>query len=190
MRIVGGTLKGRTLAEPRHAGLRPTSDRVRESVFNILGHGIPDFTLAGGKVIDLFAGTGALGIEALSRGAAFCLFVDDDAEARGLVRQNIEALQLTGVSKVFRRDATHLGPAGRQGGVSLAFLDPPYGKGLAEKTLASLLEGAWLAPGALAVIEERSSTEFHLPERYEHLDQRVYGETQVVFARLRGNART
>ena len=111
MRIVGGTLRGRSIATPRHEGLRATSDRVREAVFNILAHGIEGFELEGQRVLDLCAGTGALGLEALSRGAAYCLFVDDDVEARGLIRTNIEAFGLTGVTRIFRRNATDLGPA-------------------------------------------------------------------------------
>ena len=146
MRIVGGTLRGRALAAPADAAIRPTSDRVRESVFNILSHGIPGFAIEGTRVLDLFAGTGALGLEALSRGAAHCLFVEEGAEARALIRRNVEAFSLTGVSKIFRRDATSLGPAGSQAPFGLAFLDPPYGKGLAERALDSAAAGGWLAP--------------------------------------------
>ena len=184
MRIVGGTLRGRAIAAPEHAGLRPTADRVRESVFNILMHGIPEFTLEGQRVIDLFAGTGALGLEALSRGAAYCLFVEEAPEARALIRTNIESFHLTGVTRIFRRDATDLGPAGNMPAYGLAFLDPPYGQGLAEKGLVSLRDGMWLAPGAIAVVEERANAAFALPEGYEDLDRRTYGDTQVVFARL------
>jgi 16S rRNA (guanine966-N2)-methyltransferase len=184
MRIVGGQFRGRPLAAPGDDRTRPTSDRVRESVFNILEHGIPDLAIAGAQVLDLFAGTGALGLEALSRGAAFCLFVEEEAEARALIRRNVEALGLTGITKIFRRDATDLGPAGRQGGFTLVFLDPPYGKGLAERALASAAEGGWLAMGAIAVIEERKGTPVALPSGYAALDQRSWGDTQVLFARL------
>jgi 16S rRNA (guanine966-N2)-methyltransferase len=190
VRIVGGQFRGRPLAVPSGEAIRPTSDRVRESVFNILQHGIPDFTLDGAKVLDLFAGTGALGIEALSRGAGFCLFVEEDAEARGLVRRNVEAFGLTGVTKIFRRDATSLGPAGNLGGLTLAFLDPPYGKGLAERALASAAEGRWLAPGAVAVIEERKGAPVVLPAGFAQLDQRTWGDTEVVFARFATSAGT
>jgi 16S rRNA (guanine966-N2)-methyltransferase len=138
MRVVGGKFRGRGLVSPDHEGLRPTADRVRESVFNILLHGIADFDVDGVRVIDLFAGTGALGIEALSRGAAYCLFVEETAEARALIRTNVETFGLTGVTRIFRRDATDLGPAGNIEPFALAFLDPPYGKGLGEKALASL----------------------------------------------------
>ena len=151
MRIVGGEFRGRPIAAPNHAGLRPTSDRVREAIFNVLAHGIADFSLDGAKVLDLFAGTGALGLEALSRGAHFCLFIETDVEARGLIRQNVEALGLTGRTRVFRRDATDLGPAGNRGGFTLAFADPPYGKGLGEQALAAAATGGWLAPNAIVV---------------------------------------
>ena len=183
MRIVGGTLRGRQLTGPQHEGLRPTADRVRESLFNILAHGVPDFTLEAARVIDLFAGTGALGIEAISRGAAFCLFVDNDAEARALVRINIEKFGLTGVTRIFRRDADDLGPAGTMPPFSLAFLDPPYGQGLAEKALAALAEGKWLVPGAIVVAEERAGTSIALPAAFTELDTRTYGDTQIAIAR-------
>jgi 16S rRNA (guanine966-N2)-methyltransferase len=186
VRIVGGQFRGRPLTAPAHEGTRPTSDRAREAVFNILAHGIPEFELAGARVLDLFAGTGALGLEALSRGAAFCLFVEQEVEARALVRRNIEALGLTGVTKVFRRDATELGSAGRNGGATLAFLDPPYGQGLAERALASAVEGGWLAPGAITVIEERKGTGVALPAGFNAFDQRTWGETQALFARFAG----
>ena len=140
MRIVGGRLRGRTLAAPKSAGIRPTADRLRESLFNILMHAYGD-PITGARVLDLFAGTGALGLEAVSRGAAFALFVDDGAEARALLRQNVEALSLPAVTRIFRRDATKLGPAHPVEPFSLAFLDPPYGKGLAEKALVSARDG-------------------------------------------------
>src|SRR4051794_30459094 len=150
MRVVGGRLKGRSLASPSSRDIRPTADRLRESLFNILVHAYGD-PIEGARVLDLFAGTGALGIEAISRGATFALFVDNGAEARALLRNNIDALGLGGVTKVFRRDAADLGSAHPVEPFSLAFLDPPYGKGLAEKALASLRDGGWLGPGASAV---------------------------------------
>ena len=183
MRIVGGALRGRPLATPSHDGLRPTSDRVREAVFNILLHGIPAFTLADVRAIDLFAGTGALGLEALSRGAAFCLFVEEAAEARALIRQNVEAFGLTGCTKIYRRDATDLGYMGRGAAHGLAFLDPPYGKGLIPKALAALASGGWLASGAVVVAEERAGAEIPLPPSFAALDQRNYGDTEVRFLR-------
>lgn len=181
MRIVAGKFRGRALATPGHEGLRPTSDRVRESVFNILAHGIADFTLQGARVIDLFAGTGALGLEAVSRGAAYCLFVDDAAEARALIRRNVEDFGLTGETRIFRRDATSLGPAGNLGKYDLAFLDPPYGLALGDKALAALADGAWLKPGALAVLEERTGTAVTIPSAFTLIDTRTWGDTDVRF---------
>jgi 16S rRNA (guanine966-N2)-methyltransferase len=183
MRVVGGKFRGRALASPDHEGLRPTADRVREAVFNILLHGIADFEIEGARVIDLFAGTGALGIEALSRGAAYCLFVEEAVEARALIRTNVEAMGLTGVTRIFRRDATDLGAAGNIEPFALAFLDPPYSKGLGEAALVSLQEGGWLAPGAVIVLEERESASVGLPSGFAEIDRRSYGEAQVIFGR-------
>jgi 16S rRNA (guanine966-N2)-methyltransferase len=184
MRIVAGKFRGRAIAAPDHDGLRPTSDRVRESVFNILSHGIADFELHGARVIDLFAGTGAFGLEALSRGASYCLFVEDNADARALIRTNVEAFGLTGETRIFRRDATALGPAGNFGPYSLAFLDPPYAQGLAEKALAGILAGSWLIPGAICVCEERSGAAFTIPAGLTKIDHRTWGETEVRFLRV------
>jgi 16S rRNA (guanine966-N2)-methyltransferase len=184
MRVVGGRLKGRNLAAPSSRDIRPTADRLRESVFNILAHAYDD-PIQDARVLDLFAGTGAFGIEAVSRGAKFALFVDNGAEARALLRNNVESLGLGGVTKVFRRDATDLGPAHPVEPFSLAFLDPPYGKGLAEKALASLRDGGWLTPGALLVVEEAKAAAFTAPEGFEELERRAYDDTEFVFLRLR-----
>jgi 16S rRNA (guanine966-N2)-methyltransferase len=151
-------------------------------VFNILVHAY-DNPIEGARVLDLFAGTGALGIEAVSRGAAFALFVDNGAEARALLRNNVESLALGGVTKVFRRDATDLGPAHAVEPFSLVFLDPPYGKGLAETALASLRDGGWLAPGALLVVEEAKAAAFSAPTGFEELERRAYDDTEFVFLR-------
>ncbi|MGL4396161.1 MAG: 16S rRNA (guanine(966)-N(2))-methyltransferase RsmD [Hyphomicrobium sp.] len=183
MRIVAGRFRGRSLATPDHDGLRPTSDRVRESVFNVLAHGVDGFTLTGCRVIDLFAGTGALGLEAVSRGAAYCLFVDDSADARALIRRNIETFGLTGETRIFRRDATDLGPAGTMDRYDLAFLDPPYDKGLAEKALAALAAGKWLTPSAIVVVEERADTPLAVPAAFEHITTRSWGDTEVKILR-------
>ena len=183
MRVVGGRLRGRALKSPQSQAIRPTADRLRESLFNILVHAYDD-PVDGARVLDLFAGTGALGIEALSRGAAFALFVDDGVEARALLRGNVEALGLGGTSKVYRRDATRLGAAHPMEPFSLVFADPPYGKGLGEKALASARDGGWLAPGALAVIEERTSASFTAPEGFEVLERRAYDDTEFTILRL------
>jgi 16S rRNA (guanine966-N2)-methyltransferase len=182
MRVVGGRLRGRTIASPASRDIRPTADRLRESLFNILMHAYDD-PIDGARVLDLFAGTGALGIEAVSRGAAFTLFVDSGAEARALLRQNVEALGLGGVTKVYRRDATNLGPAHPMEPFSLAFMDPPYGKGLAEQALASLRDGGWLAPQALVVVEEATSAKVAAPEGFEELERRAYDDTEFVILR-------
>src|SRR5690349_2232580 len=178
MRIVGGRLRGRALAAPKSQGIRPTADRLRESLFNILAHAYGD-PITGARVLDLFAGTGALGLEALSRGATFGLFVDDGAEARALLRQNVEALGLAAVTKIFRRDATKLGPAHPVEPFSLAFFDPPYGKGLAERALISAREGGWLTEQALSVVEETRGA-FKPPDGYEELERRAYDETEFT----------
>jgi 16S rRNA (guanine966-N2)-methyltransferase len=184
MRVVGGRLKGRSLASPSSREIRPTADRLRESLFNILVHAYDD-PIEGARVIDLFAGTGALGIEAISRGAGFALFVDSGAEARALLRNNVEALGLGGVTKVYRRDATNLGPAHPVEPFALAFLDPPYAKGLAEKALASLRDGGWLTPRALLVVEEAKAASFVPPEGFAELERRTYDDTEFVLLRGR-----
>jgi len=186
MRIVGGRLRGRALAAPKSQAIRPTADRLREALFNILAHAYGD-PAEGARVLDLFAGTGALGFEALSRGAAFVLFVDDGAEARALLRGNVEALGVGGTTKVYRRDATKLGPVTPLEPFSLVFLDPPYGRGLAEKALASARDGDWLTPGALAVVEEAADAGFKPPQGFDEVERRSYDDTEFVF--LRANPR-
>ena len=182
MRIVGGRLGGRTLAAPKSQNIRPTSDRLRESLFNILAHGYND-PIAGARVLDLFAGTGALGLEAMSRGAAFALFIDDGAEARALIRQNVEALGLGGTTRIFRRDATRLGAVHPNEPFGLVFLDPPYRKGLAEKALTSLRDGGWLAGGALVIVEEAADARFAAPDGFAEMERRRYDDTEFVFLR-------
>lgn len=185
MRIVGGRLRGRALAAPGAAGggaahLRPTSDRVREALFNHLAHGgyAEPPPPEGMRVLDLFAGTGALGLEALSRGAVHCLFVDDHGPSRALIRESVEALGLIGSSKIYRRDATALGPC-RGASYDLVFLDPPYRKGLAAPALAAAAEGGWLSPAALAVVESAADDPEPLPEGWQTEDDRRHGETRV-----------
>ena len=182
MRIVGGRLRGRNLAAPKSQAIRPTSDRLRESVFNILAHAYGD-PVTGARVLDLFAGTGALGIEAISRGAAFALFIDDGAEARALIRQNVDALGLGMVTRVFRRDATRLGAAHPVEPFGLVFLDPPYRKGLAAPSLASLRDGGWLRPDALVVVEEAADADFAPPVGFSEVERRTYDDTFVAFLR-------
>lgn len=178
MRIVGGRLKGRTLHAPASRAIRPTSERLRESIFDILAH--RHGVVEGARVVDLFAGSGALGIEALSRGADFALFVDNGSEARALLRGNVEALALGGVTRIWRADAARLGKAPAGPPFTLAFLDPPYDKGLAGPALAALVTGGWLAPGALVVVEEAAKAEIVAPPELERVDARIYGDTQIA----------
>jgi 16S rRNA (guanine966-N2)-methyltransferase len=184
MRVTGGKLGGRKLVGPESQRIRPTSDRTREAIFNILDHRDFNigFTVENAQVADLFAGTGALGIEALSRGARFCLLVDNEAESRALQRENIEALGLTGVSKIWRRDATDLGPlgAGAGGPFGLVFLDPPYRKNLVAPALNSLRQGVWLQERALLVVETAKGEGF-AHSGFAKLDMRNYGDTDVSF---------
>lgn len=174
---------GRKLFPPSDDSVRPTSEKARQAIFNIVAHngfGV-GFTPDGARVADLFAGTGALGIEAISRGAAYCLFVEDAAESRALIRKNVEALQLTGVTKIWRRDATKLGrmPAGAGGPFNLVFLDPPYRKGLVEPALVSLSAGQWLAPNCL-IVAEMARGENARATGFRLLDERVYGDSRIV----------
>lgn len=184
MRIVGGQFKGRAIAAPAGRDTRPTADRARESVFNVLAHAAWSSGVEGRRVLDLFAGSGALGLEAMSRGAAFALFVETDAAARGTIRDNIEALGLFGTTRIHRRDATDLGvkPAGLGEPFDLVFLDPPYGKGLGERALARLREGGWITPDALIVLEI-GAEETPQTSAFETLDERAYGAAKVLFLR-------
>ncbi len=183
MRICGGQFRGRVLATPPGKNTRPTAARTRESIFNILDH--HDWcTLADARVIDLFAGSGALGFETLSRGAAFCLFVETNATARGVLRDNIESLGLFGATRIHRRDATDLGkkPAPLGAPFDLVFLDPPYHQGLGEKALAELIDGGWLAENTLAVFECAANEDPQTPG-WDVLDNRTYGAARVLFLR-------
>lgn len=182
MRIVGGELRGRALKTPRSSAIRPTTDRTRESLFNILAHGYAE-NIEGAAVLDLFAGTGAFGLEALSRGARSAVFVENSVEGRALLRDNIEALGLQGRARILRRDATALGPAQRLGPFNLLFADPPYGKGFGEKALAAAVAGSWIAPGALVLLEERAEIEPETPGSLIPIESRLFGETKLHFYR-------
>ncbi|MFD1796505.1 16S rRNA (guanine(966)-N(2))-methyltransferase RsmD [Paracoccus aurantiacus] len=185
MRIIGGNLRGLKLAEigagDPAAHLRPTTDRVRETMFNLLINSL-GITISGRRVLDLFAGTGALGLEALSRGAARVAFVDDGTAARALLRSNIEKARAMGVTDVWRRDATRLGP-NRGSGYDLVFMDPPYGHSKGEAALQSAIDGGWLASDAIIVWEESSPP--RLPGGFDLLDQRRYGDTLVTILQRR-----
>ena len=182
MRIVGGTWRGRMLAAPPAGSrtIRPTTDRTRESLFNVLSHRWPE-KLDGGRVLDLFAGTGGLAFEALSRGASFALMVDNSVPARGLIRQTMHDLGAQGVAKLFRRDATRLGQIGTMAPFDLVFADPPYGQDLGDKALVSLLDGGWLAPDALIVVEEAAAAPLNVGPPLELVDRRTAGDTALHF---------
>jgi 16S rRNA (guanine966-N2)-methyltransferase len=188
MRIVAGRFRGKPLVAPPGLATRPTGDRARQAVFNILEHAAWAPPLAGARVIDLFAGSGALGFEALSRGAAFALFVETDEAARGAIRDTMEALGLFGAARVHRRDATDLGvrPASAGPAFDLAFLDPPYAKGLGEAALARLAEGGWLAPAATVVFERGVDEAEFSVAGFEAIDARDYGAARVHFLKARG----
>ncbi len=182
MRIVGGTLKGRKIHAAKGDISRPTSDRTREALFNILNHR-DDIDLNNARVIDLFAGSGALGFEALSRGAAWCLFVEQDSRARAAIRDNIENLDVFGKTRIHRRSATALGkiPASTGEPFTLAFLDPPYEKNLCEPCFKSLDEGGWLKKNAVLICEQKKTETPMDHKNYQHLDRRIYGNTQISF---------
>lgn len=186
MRIVGGQFKGRAISAPQGRDTRPTSDRARESVFNVLAHADWSPGVEGRRVIDLFAGSGALGLEAISRGATFALFVETDAAARGAIRDNIEALGLFGNTRIHRRDATDLGakPAGLGDPFDLVFLDPPYAKKLGERALSHLIKGEWITSGAVIMFEVGADETPDVPA-FEVLDERVYGAAKVLFLKPR-----
>ncbi len=186
MRIVGGKHKGARLSGPKGRAIRPTSDRTREALFNILTHGIDALEIGGARVLDLFAGTGALGLEALSRDAEFCLFVEQSAEARGIIRQNAEAVGALGTSKIWRRDATQMGKLAPLAPFDLIFADPPYGKHLGEAAIRSLLAGDWLKPGAIVVLEEAGDNEIEAIAGLTAIDSRTYGDTTLHIFRFGG----
>ncbi len=181
MRIIGGTHRGLKLAEvgagDAAAHLRPSSDRLREALFNVLAQGRLGDWVRGARVLDLFAGTGALGLEALSRGAVQVTFVETGAAARALIRANVEKMRAMGATRIYRRDATDLG-ANRGAGFDLVFLDPPYGQGLGERALASAREGGWLVPGALVVWEEAAP--MLPPAGFALVDRRRYGTAHLT----------
>lgn len=179
MRIVAGKFRGKSLTAPTDKSIRPTSDRVRESIFNILANTFGP-TFADVRVLDLFAGTGALGLEALSRGATSAVFVDMGAESRGLIREHMINFGVTGQTKLLRRDATDMGPSGNIPPCNLVFCDPPYGQALGEKALASAADGRWIATGATIVLEERSDADITLPTGFTLIDERTYGDTKIV----------
>ena len=179
MRIVGGSLRGRRLRAPAGMRMRPTRERVREALFDILLHGGMARPLDGARVVDLFAGTGALGLEALSRGAESLTAVESEADVRGVLRANIEALGCADRVTVVAGDATRLPPAASA--CDLALLDPPYRSGLAAPALAALVEGNWLDDESTAVVEHGVDDPFEPPAALTVRDQRRYGRTALTF---------
>ena len=182
MRIIAGQFRGKKLKSPPSADIRPTIDRVRQSIFNILSSNFShDF--AGKNVLDLFAGTGAMGIEAMSRGAEFVCFVDSKVEARSLIRFHIEDFGIAGKAKLLKRDACNLGKMDRFEKFNLIFIDPPYGNNLGEKALKNALENEWVAEGAIIVLEEKAGLEIEFPKSLELFDKRKYGNSEIYFLR-------
>jgi len=184
MRIVAGKFRGASIEAPKGLATRPTSDRVRQALFNVLEHGSPRFDFEGARVLDLFAGSGALGLEALSRGARYAVFIEESAAARAAIGRNVEAFGLTSVTKIWRRDATKLGEAGTLQPFQLIFCDPPYGKGLGKRALEEAIDGGWAEQGAIAVLEERIDAAIHWPPSLREIDRRRYGDTQIAIARI------
>lgn len=187
MRIIGGEFSGRRITAPRGSVSRPTTDRTREAVFNVLAHR-PDFSFEGSRVIDLFAGSGALGLEALSRGADFCLFVDTDTSARGAIRENVDQFGLFGRTRVHRRSAVLLGdkPANVGPAFDIVFLDPPYSRDLVSPALNALGGGGWLRTNALLVIEQAIKDPPPECGGFDTTDMRHYGDTAIYFMGFSG----
>ncbi|MCW8835357.1 MAG: 16S rRNA (guanine(966)-N(2))-methyltransferase RsmD [Rhodospirillales bacterium] len=182
MRIVAGKHKGRRLAAPDGRNVRPTSDRARQALFNILDHGVEGFRIAGARVVDAFAGSGALGLEALSRRAAFVTFLENSPEAARLIGDNARTFGEAGNIAIRRVDATNPGQADAP--CTLAFLDPPYGKGLEEPALIALGAMGWLADGAICVVETAADETISPPPGFEEIDSRRYGAARITFMRF------
>lgn len=183
MRIVGGEFRGRSLAVPKSNEIRPTADRTRESLFNILTHAYPE-AIDATRMMDVFAGTGAVGLESASRGCRHVLFVESSVEGRGLLWENIDALGLHGRARILRRDATDLGSVGNLEPFDFLFADPPYGKGLGEKAFAAAAKGGWLVEGALAILEERADVVVSAPADFLFIEERTFGDSKMHFFRF------
>nr|WP_306421401.1 16S rRNA (guanine(966)-N(2))-methyltransferase RsmD [Bartonella henselae] len=186
VRVVGGKFAGRVLFAPVGQSIRPTSDRTRESLFNIFASQEGQFWV-NKRILDLFAGTGALGIEALSRGAKAAVFVENSVEGRGLIQKNLEALELQSIGRILRRDATKLGNIGTMLPFDVVCADPPYGRCLGERAFMEVLQGGWAKANTLFVLEEKKDAIIHLPEIFYLDDERFYGETTIRFYKLRSS---
>ncbi|MDC9700909.1 MAG: 16S rRNA (guanine(966)-N(2))-methyltransferase RsmD [Alphaproteobacteria bacterium] len=187
MRIIGGSFKGTKLTLPRikDSFIRPSSNRLRESIFNILLHKNDGKNLYKARVLDLFSGTGALGFEALSRGALYCLFVEKKSQAYDTIRKNIHTLKLSKQTAILRRDATRLGPATIEP-FTLLFADPPYNQGLSQTALEAAAKGGWLVTGAICILEDHQDASISIPEGFKKMDQRIYRKTQILFLKWEG----
>lgn len=185
MRIVGGKFRGRHLQSPKSNLIRPTTDRTRESLFNILQSRYRDH-LQDCRMLELFAGTGAVGLEALSRGASYVLFVEKGAEGRAVLRTNVDQLSLHGCTRIFKRDATKLGPIGKMVPFDLVFADPPYGKTLGEQALKEAANQGWLSYDALVILEEQAAVEPDLTPSFDLQDCRAFGDTKMWFYVYKG----
>lgn len=183
LRIIAGKHKGRVIETPPNRNVRPTSARVREAVFNILTHrvfgGEGTHTLGGKRVIDLFCGSGALGVEALSRGAEHVTFVDQSSDVLGILKRTLEKIGETQNTRTIRSDSSVL-PRSSGEPCDVAFLDPPYRSGLAVKALSSLRNNGWLKQGATAVVEIESKEPFEAPEGFTLTDRRDYGNSAIL----------
>ncbi|EJF79690.1 16S rRNA (guanine(966)-N(2))-methyltransferase RsmD [Bartonella doshiae] len=184
MRVIGGKFAGRVLFAPVDQSIRPTSDRTRESLFNILANREEQFW-TNKRILDLFAGTGALGIEALSRGAKAAVFVENSVEGRGLIQKNIESFELQSIGRILRRDATKLGNIGTMLPFDVICADPPYGHCLGERAFVEALKGGWAKANTLFVLEEKKDAIIHLPDTFYQEDERCYGDTAIKFYKLR-----
>jgi 16S rRNA (guanine966-N2)-methyltransferase len=183
MRIVAGTFRARQLVAPKGQSTRPTADRTRQALYNVLEHAPWTIGLRGRRAIDLFAGSGALGLEAISRGAEYCLFLERDQGARAAIAANVGVLNVGERTRIDRRDATTLSGRTTADGAAfdLAFLDPPYGQGLGEAALARLVAGGWLAPDAVAILERGLADPAPTPPGFQLLDERTWGAARVSF---------
>lgn len=185
MRIVGGRHRGRPIDAPAGQAVRPTSDRARQAVFDVLVHGIDDFTIDGITVLDAFAGSGALGLEALSRGAAAATFLENDRAIAGLIRANAAKLGEARAVLILGVDAANppRPPLAARMPAGLAFLDPPYRSGVAPAALANLALKGWIGEGGIAVVEVGKAEPFQAPPGFTLIDERSYGAAKVVFLR-------
>jgi 16S rRNA (guanine966-N2)-methyltransferase len=188
MRIIAGRNRGRKLAAPAGQTVRPSSDRLRQALFNILQHGKHGVEIDDAIVVDAFAGTGAIGLEALSRGAGYVVFIENEPTALESLRKNVALCNESEHAEITRADATQPPPA--PAACDLAFLDPPYGRELASPALSALAQKDWFKDDALCIVELASSEQLVPPEGFEFLDVRTYGAAQIVILRWHDGERT